>query len=180
MQGIVIMGSNNRFEGQSSVGSPAEHHEYFVPDDAERVVLIGNGNVIREFTTINAPTTGVTSMGNNCIMLRHSHLSHDSALEDRVTVSCNVLIGGHTHVMQGANLGLGSIIHQHHLIGAYAMLGMGTVVPRRTEIKCARTYVGNPARFLKLNTVGVERASVSQDAMAIHVARYLKLQAERV
>ena len=156
----VTIGNRNRFEGHCSIGTAAEHKDYWGSLHSGRV-NIGNDNVIREFTTINAGTYLATEMWDNCIMLRGSHLSHDSVLHNHVTLSCNVLIGGHTTVMQGANLGLGSIVHQHQVIGAYAMLGMGTVVPKKAWIEPGKIYVGNPCKFLKENTVGLERGGVS-------------------
>ena len=157
----VVIGRNNRFEGHCSVGMPAEHKDYWSPTTRQGLVKIGNNNVIREFTTINEGTLYTTEMWNNCIMLRGSHLSHDSVLHNNVTLSCNVLIGGHTTVMQGANLGLGAIVHQHQVIGAYAMLGMGAVVPKKAWIEPGKIYVGNPCKFLKENTVGLKRGGVS-------------------
>lgn len=173
----VEIGDDNRFEGHCSVGAPAEHQRYFVPDDAERRVVIGNNNVIREFVTINAPTTGETRMGNNCIMLRGSHLSHDSVLEDHVTVSCNVLIGGHSHIMQHANLGLGCILHQFTVVGSCAMVGMGAVVTKKLSVMPGGVYVGNPAKRIKENMVGIKRSGYEPNYIFMdETARYLGIK----
>src|SRR3990167_2093740 len=82
----VIIGDNNHFEVYVSVGSPAEKQGYFRSPIIYGVV-IGNNNTIREFVTMNAGTRRPTVMGSDCTMLRGSHLSHDSILEDKVTVS---------------------------------------------------------------------------------------------
>lgn len=157
---FVTIGSGNRFEGHCSVGSPAEHKDYFMELWSYNKTIIGDNNVIREFTTINAPSEKVTQMGDNCIMLRGSHLSHDSVLEDDVTLSCNVLVGGHSYIMQGANLGLGCILHQRTLVGAYAMIGMGAVVTKTVAVIPGWVYVGSPARPIKKNLVGLKRADM--------------------
>ena len=170
----VVIGDGNRIEGHVSIGAPAEHRDYF--HKAPGPILIGSRNVIREFVTVNGPTTRVTKMGDDCTMLRGSHLSHDSVLEDRVTVSCNVLIGGETYVMRGANLGLGAIIHQHHFIGSYAMLGMGTIVPKSVEISPGNIYVGNPARLLKVNEVGLQRSGMGKPELEAEMERYRRLR----
>lgn len=154
----VEIGNNNRFECHCSVGSPPEHKDHFKEIWPNKKTIIGNNNTIREFTTINAPTGHLTQMGNDCIMLRGSHLSHDSILEDKVTLSCNVLIGGHSHIMKGANIGLGACVIQRSCIGSYSMVGMGTIVTKKSKIYPGRKYVGNPARDIGVNKVGLERA----------------------
>jgi UDP-N-acetylglucosamine acyltransferase len=113
-------------------------------------------------------------------MLRGSHLSHDSILEDDVTVSCNVLIGGETYVMKGANLALGSIIHQKQTVGSYAMLGMGAIATASMEIMPGKIYVGNPAHFLKVNSVGLERNKITSDLLAKEFERFHRIRATKV
>ena len=171
----VVIGNDNRFESHCSVGSPAEKHGFFQPGG--KGVVIGDRNMIREFATINEGTRRPTVMGNDCVMLRGSHLSHDSILEDKVTVSCSVLIGGESYVMTGANLGLGSICHQYSVIGSYAMVGMGTVITKRTEIHPCKTYAGNPARFLKMNSIGLQRSGHDAKWASEEYDRWLKLLA---
>lgn len=154
----VTIGDDNTFNGFVSVGMPAEHKDFF---DHIGHIVIGHRNRIREFVTINSSTKGVTQMGDDCIMLRGSHLSHDSVLEDKVTVSCNVLIGGESTVMKGANLGLGSIIHQRQVIGSYSMLGMGSVVSKRLEVIPGMIFFGNPAKMQRKNEIGLHRAGIT-------------------
>ena len=170
----VRIGDRNRIEGQCSIGQPAEHVHYFTGHWAKGVV-IGSDNVIREFTTINSGTEIVTQMGNYCIMLRGSHLSHDSVIEDKVTLSCNVLLGGHSYVMEGANLGLGAITHQRSIIGAYTLVGMGAVVTKKVQVKPGSIYVGNPARWLKMNDVGLKRNGVTDERLRELADRFWKL-----
>jgi UDP-N-acetylglucosamine acyltransferase len=169
----VRIGDNNNFEGFVSIGMPAEHRSFF---GQYGTIEIGNDNVIREFVTINSSTFGTTKMGNSCIMLRGSHLSHDSILEDNVNVSCNVLIGGETRVMYGANLGLGCIIHQRQLIGSLAMIGMGCVITKSQEIAPGGVYVGNPAKLIKSNKVGITRAGFNDEDMKKEVERFYILR----
>jgi UDP-N-acetylglucosamine acyltransferase len=78
--------------------------------------------------------------------------------------------------MKGANLGLGSIIHQKHLIGPYAMLGAGCVVPKAKEIEPFNTYVGNPCRFLKINSIGLQRAGLTDFHMHYLLGEYDKMK----
>lgn len=157
----VFIHDNVHIEAHASIGQPAEKHGFLHGEDSPGVV-IHEGCVIREFCTINAGTFRKTTLGPHSIMLRGSHLSHDSITEDHVNISCNVLIGGESYIGGYANLGLGSILHQRSIIGGLAMLGMGTVVTKSSQILPMHVYVGSPARELKRNSIGVERSGLSQ------------------
>lgn len=147
--GDTIIGNNNVFESFCTIGSEPEHKEYF--GKPNKGVIIGCDNIIREYVTINSGCERTTRLTNNCIMLRGSHLGHDSVVENNVTISCNVLVGGHSIIGPGANLGLGAILHQFSKIGCYSMIGMGTIVTKKSNIQCFGTYVGNPAKYIKEN-----------------------------
>jgi UDP-N-acetylglucosamine acyltransferase len=174
------IGNNNRFEGYCTIGSPPEHASYWPKENLgipmESRTKIGDDNVIREFTTINGGTVGFTEMGNKCIMLRGSHLSHDSILEDSVVVSCNVLIGGESYIMRGANLALGSIIHQKQIIGSYAMIAMGAIVTKKLQCVPGNIYAGNPATFLKENEVGLHRNRIEKVQLWEEIDRFKHMQ----
>lgn len=161
----TIIGNNNRIEGYCSIATPAEHKNYF--NSQSGFVVIGNNNVIREFVTINAGTIRKTVIGDNNIFLRTSHIGHDSIIEDRVTLSCDSLIGGHSYIMEGCNFGLGAICHQYSIIGAYSMLGMGSVVTKKSNILCGEIHIGIPAKFLKKNEIGLSRNNISEDKLII-------------
>ena len=96
-------------------------------------------------------------------MLRNSHIGHDSIIEDRANLSCNVLVGGHSYVMEGVNMGLGAMCHQFSVLGAYAMIGMGGIVVKSSEIHPGEIYVGNPVKFLKENRIGLNRNGITSE-----------------
>ena len=153
----VEIGDCNHIVSHVSIGAPAQHRETFRDTST---VVIGCDNVIREFVTIHASTTGHTRVGSGCYLMACSHVSHDTVLEDGVTLANNVLLGGKSYVMKGANLGLGAVVHQRSCIGSWSMLGMGCVITKSMGVLPGYIYVGNPSRQLKKNTVGLERAGV--------------------
>jgi len=169
----TIIGNNNRFEAYCSIGTPPEHREYF--DNSPFGVIIGDNNTIREFVTINAGTVRNTVLGNNIVMLRNSHIGHDSIIEDKANLSCNVLIGGHSHIMEGANLGLGAMCHQFLVIGAYSMIGMGGVVVKSSVVQPGEIHVGNPVKFLKENKIGLQRNNIDSNKLLELTNRYFSV-----
>lgn len=171
--GKAKIGNNNRFEAYCSIGTPPEHRDHFTESPFK--VIIGNNCTIREYVTINSGTIRNTILGNNVTMLRGSHIGHDAIIEDKANLSCNVLIGGHSHLMEGVNMGLASVCHQFSVLGAYSMIGMGGVITKTSEIHPGEIYVGNPVKFLKENKIGLSRNNIDSNKLSQIVARYFSL-----
>ena len=72
---------------------------------------------------------------------------------DDVTLSPNVVLGGHTRVHRGATIGIGAMTHQRSTVGAYSMVGMGSVVTK--DVPAFALVVGSPARITRWNARGV-------------------------
>jgi UDP-N-acetylglucosamine acyltransferase len=150
VEGNTVIGDNNTFVSHSSIGSEPEHKAFF--GKTNKGLIIGNNNMFREFTTVNAGCERPTELKDNIIMLRGSHVGHDSIIMNNCIISCNVLIGGHSLLGEGVNMGLGSICHQFSKIGSYNMIGMGCIITKKTTMSCFCVYVGNPAKCIKENT----------------------------
>lgn len=108
-------------------------------------------------------------------MLRGSHFSHDSVMDNNITLSCNVLIGGHSYIMEGVNMGLGAICHQFSIIGHHSIIGMGGIITKKSIIYPGRKYVGNPVRDIGRNDVGLQRANLSHEDCIRLEAKFKKL-----
>jgi UDP-N-acetylglucosamine acyltransferase len=100
-----------------------------------------------------------------------AHVGHDSQIGDDVTITSAVQIAGHCRVWSGANLGMGTVVHQRIEIGPGAMVGMGSAV--RKDIGPFTITVGDPARVVALNDVGLRRWGCDDDAIAA-IEPYLK------
>ena len=101
LTGKLTVGNHNRFEAFCSVGTRPEHKDYW---DEDGETIIGDNNVFREHITIHSGSFGLTIIGDDCIMLRGSHVAHDCILEDRVTLSVNAIMLGHVFVMHDLSL----------------------------------------------------------------------------
>lgn len=162
--GNTIIGDNNRFEGYCSIGTFPEHRTYYEKQVSTKVV-IGSNNVFREFVTINAGTIQDTIVEDYVWMLRGSHVGHDSLVRSNCTISCNVLIGGHSILGRWVNMGLGSICHQYSVIGGGSMIGMGCIITKKTPVKPFETHVGNPARHLRANVHRIDNSTPNEITM---------------
>ncbi len=157
----VKLGDGITIRAYAVVGSPAEKHGHF--EGPGKGVEIGDNTIISEFVTVHSGTERVTKIGKGVIMLRGSHCGHDSEICDNAVISCNALIGGHSLIGQGANLGLNSVLHQFSNVGAWSFVGMSCVVPKNKRIVPGQIYIGSPARSLKPNTIGLQRAGITTE-----------------
>ncbi len=173
LTGHLKIGDQNRFEAYCSVGTRAEHRDFWHEDGS---LVVGDRNTFREHITVNAGCGNeTTSIGNDVILLRAAHVGHDSVVEDNVTLSCGAQLGGHVHVMQHSNLGIGACVHQHQVIGSWSLVGMGCVVNKASRIRPGNVYVGNPAQELRQNTRLLDGLGVKTDNLESEVKRYSAL-----
>jgi UDP-N-acetylglucosamine acyltransferase len=153
----VKMGDGNRLEAFVTIGTPAEHRDYFTLPPGP--VLIGDKNIFREYVTVNGGSTGITEVKNQCTLLRGSHVGHDASVHDFVNLGCNVALGGHSIIDVGANLGLSTVVHQFRIVGAYTMIGMNSTVTR--DVIPFTLSFGSPAEAKRLNRIGLQRAGIT-------------------
>ena len=171
--GYLTVGDNNRFESHCSVGIRPEHTDHWHKDGR---TIIGDDGTFRDFVSIHAATTdGLTRIGNGVIILNKAYVAHDCIIEDGVTLSCGVKIGGNVHIMRNSNLGMGATIHQYQVIGSWSMIGMGCIVPKKSRLEPGHTWVGNPARRLKTNMYALEECDVDEYELIEETARYKEL-----
>ena len=173
LTGYLTIGDNNRFESHCSVGTRPEHTDHWHKDGR---TIIGDDGTFREHVSIHAATTdGLTRIGNGVIILNKAYVAHDCIIEDGVTLSCGVQIGGHVHVMRDSNLGMGAAIHQYQVIGSWSMIGMGCIVPKKALITPGQTWVGNPVKRLKTNMYALDKFNVDEYDLIEETARYTQL-----
>jgi UDP-N-acetylglucosamine acyltransferase len=169
----VDIGTGNEIGPYVCIGTDAQHRTE--PSDGK--IVIGDNNIIREYSTIHLPTrfSKITAIGSNCYLMALSHIAHDCVVENDVIFSNNATLGGHVHIMQNSQIGFSVTIHQHQVIGSYCMIGMGTVIPRNKKIIPGSKWVGNPARIMGKNAVGLERAGITEAMLETETIRYEKL-----
>lgn len=156
LSGPGRIGSYNEIGPYCTIGAPAQHIKKPLPKGR---VIIGNHNVIREYTTVHQPLEKEeTRIGDRCYVMAYCHIAHDCTVHDHVIMANQTTLGGHTLVYSYANLGLGVLIHQYCQIGAYCMVSMGSVTLRDV---LPFTMLVNQ-RVQKLNLIGLERHGISR------------------
>lgn len=174
IKGKVVLGSNNYVASHVSMGGTSNHvvrknmleKGKRFSDTTENLgsIIIGCENSFGEFVTVHLPVLSQTVVGNGCNIGYHTHISHDVYIEDNVLTGLQSAIGGYVHILQGANLGINSMVHPRLVVGQYSAIGLGTVIIR--HVLPAATVVGNPAHFLKTNKIGLSRNKFSEEEIA--------------
>lgn len=167
--GPARIGDGNWIGPHVTIGTPAEDrggpHPVAWEGELDGFgVEIGDRNRIREYVTVHQGTHRPSRIGTGCYLLVRSHVGHDVVLEDEVTLACSAQLGGHTHVWSHANIGMSTVVHQHGRIGPGAMVGMGSAV--RKEVGAFTITVGNPARVVGVNEVGLRRRGCDDETIA--------------
>jgi UDP-N-acetylglucosamine acyltransferase len=163
IDGHTTIGERNNIYPFVSIGLPPQDTGY---KQEETRVLIGNNNIIREYSTIHRATTKqdlVTVLGNNNYLMAYSHIAHDCLLGNNIIMSNMATLGGHTSIGDYANLGGLVAVHQFVKIGAYAFIGGMTGISQ--DIPPFMIAAGNRARLYGPNQKGLRRLGFSNETI---------------
>jgi UDP-N-acetylglucosamine acyltransferase len=121
-------------------------------------LMIGDGNTIREFTSLNTGTAqggGVTRVGSNNWIMAYVHVAHDCVIGDHTVFANLTQLAGHVTVGDWAILGGMCGVHQFVRIGSHAMCGGGSTLVQDVPpfVLCR----GSPAQPFAINVEGLQR-----------------------
>ena len=159
LDGRTRVGRRNRIFHFASIGAPPQDKKYAGEDTA---VEIGDGNVIREYVTINRGTAldaGVTRVGSDNWIMAYVHFAHDCQIGSHTIFANACQLAGHVTVGDWAIFGATTLVHQFVHIGAHAFTGMGTYLPQ--DLPPFVTAAGNMARPYGINSEGLKRRGFS-------------------
>lgn len=155
------IGKRNRIFSGAIIGTESQDLKY---KGWRSFTRIGDGNVFREYVTVNRATAeeGSTIIGNDNAILSYCHVAHDCILGNRIIISNVSTLAGHCIVEDRAGLGGYVGVHQFVRIGSLAYVGGWSKVVKDV---CPYTKVsGTPLKVYGLNSVGLERSDVSAEA----------------
>jgi UDP-N-acetylglucosamine acyltransferase len=122
-----------------------------------RPVIIKEGTKITGHVTIDAGTDSPTVIGKDTFIMKGVHIGHDCNIGDNTIIAPHAVLGGHVTTGIHSNIAMGAIIHQRCEVSDYSMIGMGSVVTNKTDMKRAYIYVGTPAKPLKPNQKMIDK-----------------------
>ena len=160
IQGLTEIGPDNRIGTGCTIGHPPQHLGY---DGDPTGVVIGRGNLIREYANINRALKegDRTVIGNDCFLMGFSHIAHDCEIGDGVIIANGALVAGHVTVGSRAFISGNVVIHQFCRVGRLAMVGGGSRIPQ--DVPPFMIVEGNPACVRAVNAIGLQRAGFGPD-----------------
>lgn len=155
IKGPTRIGRDNRIFQFASVGDDPQDKKY----RGERTFLeIGDGNVIREYCTINRGTVqdaGITRIGDDNWIMAYVHIAHDCVVGSHTVFANNASLAGHVRVEDHAILGGFSLVYQRCRVGAYSLCTFASGIHR--DVPPFVTADGYRAGPRGINTEGLKR-----------------------
>jgi UDP-N-acetylglucosamine acyltransferase len=167
IEGEVRLGAGVKVFPFATIGLPPQDLKY---RGQPTRVEIGPRTQIREHVTIHRGSVGgegVTRIGADCLLMVGAHVAHDCTLGDRVILANNVLLAGHVTIGDTVFVGGGAAVHQFVRIGRHAVIGGVTGV--EADVIPYGSAMGNRARLVGLNLIGLKRRGFSR--AEIHTLR---------
>jgi UDP-N-acetylglucosamine acyltransferase len=164
VEGRTTLGEKNRVFQFASVGAIPQDLKYAGEPTA---LVIGDGNQIREFSTLHIGTAGgggVTRIGNQNLFMAYSHVAHDSQVGNRCVFANGATLAGHVEIGDFVTLGGLSAVHQFTRIGPHAFIAGGAMVVMDVPPFCVAQ--GDRAELSGLNIVGLQRQGFTEEQLA--------------
>ena len=166
IKGPTTIGPNNKIFPFSSIGDDPQDKKF--NNDSDSRLVIGSGNTIREYVSINRGTTaggGKTVIGNNNWIMAYVHIAHDCIIGNNNTFANNTTMAGHVTVNDFVTFGGFTAIHQFCRIGSYSFSAIATII-----LKDVPPYIlvsGKTAKPSGLNREGLKRNGFDSDTIKL-------------
>ena len=168
LQGPMTIGRDNQIFQFASLGEISQD-KTSRPDDPTSVV-IGDGNVIREYVSIQRGTMkeyetkrGVTRIGDRNLIMNYCHVAHDCWIGSDTIFANNASLAGHVEIGDHVILGGYTLVYQWCRLGAHSFTafsaGISGDVPPFVMVQ------GNPAEPRAINKEGMRRRGFKADEM---------------
>lgn len=164
IEGWTEIGDRNQIFPGAAIGLEPQDLKY---QGAVSFVKIGDDNQIREYVTINRATNEgeATIVGNHNLLMAYSHVAHNCVIADHVVIANTVALAGHVQIESQARLSGVLGVHQFVHIGKLSMVGGMTRIVR--DVPPFMIVEGNPSRVRALNSIGLKRAGLTSEDLAL-------------
>ena len=184
LDGPMTIGRENRIFPFAAIGAISQD-KTARPDDPTSTV-IGDGNVIREFVTIQRGTTkemetkrGETRVGHRNWIMNYCHVAHDCVIGSDTIFANNASLAGHVEIGDWVILGGYTMVYQFCRIGAHAFTAFAAGLSG--DLPPFVMAQGNPAEPRSINREGLRRRNFkAEDVAAIEDAYKLIYRSGKV
>ncbi len=155
IEGKTTIGKNNQIFPHASIGTIPQDLKF---DGEDVELIIGDNNIIREYTLFNPGTIGggsKTIIGNKNLFMGYSHVAHDCIIGDNCIFANVATLAGHVEIGDYVVVGGLTPIHQFCKLGSFSMVAGGSVLTQDLPPFCMAE--GNRAVLRGLNLTGLRR-----------------------
>ena len=160
------IGQNNKIFHFSSIGEEPQDKKF--NQDSNSSLVIGSGNTIREYVSINRGTDaggGKTVIGNENWIMAYVHIAHDCIIGNNSIFANNATLAGHVIIENFVTLGGFTGVHQFCRVGSYSFSAISSVI-----VKDVLPYIlvsGNTAKPSGLNREGLKRNGFDSNSIKL-------------
>jgi len=161
IQGPASIGPSNRIHAFCSIGDECQDKKF--AGDRQGRLVIGAGNTLREYCSVNRGTPGgggVTSIGDDNWIMAYCHIAHDCHVGSHTVFANNATLAGHVTIEDQVTLGGFTGVHQFCRLGAHSFTAIAAIVVK--DVPPFLVVAGNTARAHGLNRVGLKRNGYEQ------------------
>lgn len=164
INGPCKIGQDNRIYQFASVGEDPQDKKF---KGEKTWLIIGDGNIIREFCTIHRSASAnpgeATIIGNHNYFMAYVHIAHDCHIANHTIFNNCANIAGDVQVDDYAILGAFTGVHQFARIGAHSFISRSCMVAK--DILPYTLVAGHDAKTYGLNTVGLKRRGFNAETI---------------
>lgn len=166
--GPAVIGPGCRVFPHAVLGGEPQDLKY---RGAPTLLIVGRNNTFREGCTVHRGTAvedggrGRTVLGDGNLLMAQSHIAHDVVMGDHCVLANSAAVAGHAEIQSNTILGGLVGIHQRARVGRLAMVGAGAMVSQDIPPFCMAQ--GDRARLVGLNLVGLRRAGLPRERIAL-------------
>jgi UDP-N-acetylglucosamine acyltransferase len=161
IEGWTTIGRECMIYHGACLGGPPQDLKF---KDEKSFLYIGDNTAIREYAVIHRATGEgeETRVGSHCMIMGATHIAHNCQVGNYVIMSNSAGLAGHVIVEDRAIISGMSGVHQFVKIGRNAMIGGASKVVQ--DVPPFVIADGRPARVCGLNSVGIARAGINEEA----------------
>jgi UDP-N-acetylglucosamine acyltransferase len=167
----VVVDSHVNLMGRTTVGSRTHIYPFAVIGAEPQIrgytggttaLTIGEDNVIREYASIHVGSEtggGATRIGDDNLIMNNCHIAHDCKIGSHCVLAGFSGMGGHVVIEDYVVFGGMTGVHQFVHIGE-SVFTAGNAMVSKNALPFSKV-AGDRARFVGLNTIGLERRGLS-------------------
>ena len=164
IKGPTKIGRSNRIYPFASIGDDPQDKKYTGNEPSS--LEIGDGNLIREYCSINRGTEGgggKTVVGNDNWIMAYVHIAHDCFVASGTIISNNATLAGHVTIDDYVILGGFTAIHQFCHLGKHCFTAGLSMVGK--DVPPFLMVAGDRAKPTGLNREGLKRHGFTKETI---------------